>query len=639
MPTNIVPPTTVPSAGAGDEPRATRAGGAGPGPRRRRRTARWLLVALLTLLAVLGVCAGLLLRDALAARDALVQAAEDVPAVEQAILDGVVEPGTSGKITDLPELAALQEHTTVARASTDGLLWELAGRLPVIGPTAAAATTVSTVLDDVSDVVIPALAGTGDAVAATQRTADGGLDLAPLQNAAGPVAVANATLADARERLDALDPATLRPELADSVSALQDRLADLDGVLATADRATTVLPTLLGADEPRTFLLLALTNAELRAAGGIPGALVLLRVEDGRAQVVRQVPSSALGRFPEPVLPLDPDDVAVHSERLGTFVQDVTATPDFPTTARLAAAMWAQRQGEQVDGVLATDPVALAYLLRATGPVRVDLDPDLAAGMGSDRIRVTDRNVVDLVLRHVYDHLDAEQADRFFAVVASTVMDRVMGEDVDARGLVPALRAASAEHRVRVWSADPGEQARLEGTVLAGTFTEAPQAADAVGVFFADGVAGKMSSYLDANLEHVRSQCAAEGRVDELELRLRSAAPADAATSLPAYVAGRPGGASPPGTIRLNVDVAGPRDGAMPRLERDGNAFGGESATAHGRPVTSFTVVLAPGESTTVRVRVAAAEGSTAEAGTVDLWSTPTTTLGGLQTFKVPACG
>jgi hypothetical protein len=551
----------------------------------------------------------------------------------------VLEPGERGKLTDLPELAALQEHTDIARSSTDGPLWELAGRLPVVGPNATAATTISTVLDDVTDIIIPALATTGDAVAATERTPDGKLDLAPLQDAAPRVAAASAALTGARERLDALDPQALRPELTEGLTTLQSRLAELDGVLATGDRATTLLPALLGAHEPRTFLLLAVNNAELRAGGGIPGALVLLRVDQGRVEVVRQVPSSGVGGFARPVLPLDPDDVAVHTERLGSFVQDVTSTPDFPTTARLAAEMWERRQGERVDGVLATDPVALAYLLGATGPVKVALPQDLADALDRDSVRVTGKNVVDLVLRRVYDDLDPEQADEFFALVASGVLDRVMGEKVDPRGLLPAARAAADEHRLRVWSADRDEQAQLEGTVIAGTFTGAPEAADAIGVFFADGVAGKMSAYLDARIAHAGSQCTPDGRVDELEVRLASAAPPDAATSLPPYVAGRPGGASPPGTIRLNVDVVGPRDAGAPRLERDGRAFGGEAVTAHGRPVTSFTVVLAPGESTRLTVRVPAAAGAASRAERVDVWSTPTTTLTGLQTLEVPACG
>ena len=40
-----------------------------------------------------------------------------------------------------------------------------------------------------------------------------------------------------------------------------------------------------------------------------------------------------------------------------------------------------------------------------------------------------------------FNRLDPEQADRFFAVVAASVLDRVLREDLNTRDLVPALRA------------------------------------------------------------------------------------------------------------------------------------------------------------------------------------------------------
>ena len=120
-------------------------------------------------------------------------------------------------------------------------------------------------------------------------------------------------------------------------------------------------------------------------------------------------------------------------------------------------------------------------------------------------------------------------------------------------------------------------------------------------------------------------------------------------TALPAYVAGLPGGSSPPGTLRLGVAVSGPRGGEAPRLERDGAPLGGEARTTHARPTLAATVVLAPGERTTLRLTVPASAGDTAGGATgrgegtppgrLEVWSTPTTTQGGLLDVEVPACG
>ncbi|MCA5894405.1 DUF4012 domain-containing protein [Isoptericola sp. NEAU-Y5] len=635
------------------DPERTRAGGDptadAPVPAaRRRHVGRWVVLVLCAVIVAVLVAAVLLVRDAMVARDALSRAATQVPAVEQE-LRAAVDPGAvaddAAPAVDLaasPALTELARQTATARAATDGPLWWLAARVPGVGPSAAAATDVAVVLDQVTDDVLPPLASVADAVSGLERTDDGAFDLTPLQDAAPRMAVAHDTVTDALARLEGIDPDALLPELAEPVSTLRDRVTDLAGVVATADRATTLLPTMLGADGPRTYLLLSLNPAELRAGGGIPGSLVLLRTDAGAIEVVRQVSTAAVGPFDAPVLPLHPDDDAAYTARLGTFVQDVTATPDFPTSARLAAEMWERSQGERVDGVVATDPVAVSYLLAGTGPVTVPVSPQVAEELGRDAVEVSAENAVDILLRRTYDVLDPATADVFYADVAATVLASVTSSEATPAAILAGFEHAADEHRLRVWSADETEQAEFDGTQLAGAFASTPRAADAVGVFLTDHVAGKMSAYLDASLSQVGSECTADGRVDTLELRLASNAPADAATSLPWYVAGLPGKKSEPGTIRLGVTVAGARGADVARLERDGAPFGGETRTTHDRATVSATVVLAPGEETTLRLAVPAAGTSSAgstPSGHLEVWTTPTATMPGLHDLEVPTCG
>lgn len=603
------------------------------------------MLGVLAVVLVGAVCGVLLARDALAARTALTRAAEQVPVVSEELRAGArseTDGTTSAPLASSPALAELRRQTTLAREATDGPLWWLAARTPVIGPSAGAAADVAVVLDDVTDDVLPPLADLADAVAATTRTPDGGIDLEPLRSAAPGTAAAQESIDASGARLAAVDPDDLLPQLAAPVATLRDRVDELAAAVATGDRAAALGPAMLGADGPRTYLLLSMSTAELRQGGGIPGALTLLRVEDGRVRLVRQVSAAEVGPFRSPVLPLSADDEAAYTGRLGMFVQDVTATPDFPTSAALAAEMWARAQGEDVDGVLATDPVALSYLLAEAGPVRVPVSGPIAEALGRDTVELTSDNVVDVLLRRVYDVLDPEAADRFYAEAAAVVLARATAPDVSPGTLLTGLQHAAGEHRVRVWSADPAEQARLEGTLVAGSFA-APRAADAVGVFLTDHVSGKMSAYLDSSLSVVGSECTDRGRVDTIELALASTAPEDAATSLPSYVAGLPGGASPPGTLRLGVTVSGPHGGAVPRVERDGTAVGGEARTTHGRPTQSVTVVLAPGERTTLRLAVPASGddgggGGGTPPGRLEVWSTPTTTTGGLLDVEVPSC-
>ncbi|WP_217576954.1 DUF4012 domain-containing protein, partial [Streptomyces sp. GbtcB7] len=80
----------------------------------------------------------------------------------------------------------------------------------------------------------------------------------------------------------------------------------------------------------------------------------------------------------------------IYQDKPGRYLQNVTQVPDFSLSARLAQE-FAAREGREVSSVIAIDPVALSYLLEATGPVRLPTGDEL-----------TSTNVVKLLLSDVY---------------------------------------------------------------------------------------------------------------------------------------------------------------------------------------------------------------------------------------------
>src|SRR5690606_15270921 len=105
---------------------------------------------------------------------------------------------------------------------------------------------------------------------------------------------------------------------------------------------------------------LFLNSAELRSTGGLVGAMAVISADDGALTMSTTRAGTDLPRLDEPILPLTPAELELHSEALGRRVQAIALTPDFARTAQLAAAMWEADTGERVDGVIATDVVALA---------------------------------------------------------------------------------------------------------------------------------------------------------------------------------------------------------------------------------------------------------------------------------------
>jgi hypothetical protein len=594
--------------------------------RGRRRRGRWVGWGLLAIVVLALVAVGLLVRDALTARDALTRAMDEVPTAEEALRAGDLETADA-------TLDRVQPLTSTARASTDGPLWWLAAHLPLVGQDVQAFSAAAATVDDLAATVLPSLAEVlavvdGDAVA----LAGGGVDLAPLEQAAPLTASAAAAFDEIDARHAAVDRDALHAEIAEPYDRLTAATDELRPLVRTAERVTALGPAMLGADGPRRYLVLALNSAELRATGGIPGALAVVAVDGGRVTLERQASTADVPPVDEPVLPLDPGTEQLFSDRLGRFVQDTTLTPDFPTTASLAAAMWEQSQGQTVDGVVATDPVALSYLLEATGPLDVD---GTAVDAG---------NVVQVLLADAYARYEAgAETDAFFASVAATVLGTVLAGGADPGTATEVLDRAASEHRLLLWSARTDEQERLAGTVVAGDIDTAERAAGTVGVFFNDGTGGKMSYFLDSSVELAASTCTDDGRVDTFTVRLTSTAPADAATRLPWYVTGGGVAGVEPGVTRTFVVLYPPRGGRVTDVRVDDAPASGQPGTVADRSAQSVVVDLAPGQEATLTFSaVSADEGSSpgaAAPGLLDVWSTPTARAPGLQTVEVATCG
>src|SRR6185312_10631060 len=134
----------------------------------------------------------------------------------------------------------------------------------------------------------------------------------------------------------------------------------------------------------------------------------------------------------------DEDQDELYTERLGTYPANINLTPHFPTTAQLAREMYRVRKGVTVDGVLATDPVALSYLLKAMGPVAMPSGAPLTAD-----------TAVRMLLSQVYaGALSSPQQDAYFATAARATFDALTRRPGDPRGLATQLMRAAGERRV-----------------------------------------------------------------------------------------------------------------------------------------------------------------------------------------------
>lgn len=567
----------------------------------RHKRPRALLAIAVVVLVVLVAAGGWLAHRAQQARSHLESSMSLLPDLQEAVV--ARDSDRASAVT-----AELTEHTNAARAAGTDPVWKAAGILPFVGQNFSAVSEVTVSADDIVD---RAVAPMVDKFAAlnwdTLSPVDGRIDTAPLAEIAPTLSAAATTVDLSYGRLEAIDRSDLLPQIASPLQDAVERLDEVRGPLNDASRAGQLLPAMLGAEGTRNYLVLVQNSAEVRATGGISGALAVLTVDDGRIFLTDQGSASEMGRF-SPSLPVDPEQEQIYSYRMGTFMQSVNLTPDFPTAASTAQQMWEQRHpGSNIDGVIALDPVVLANILWATGPVELgDFgDPAVDALLAGTQLptALDSTNVVPTLLSDVYSQIEEPVLqDAYFAAVAAKVFGALTDVQGDGTQLVDSLVTSAEQGRLYLWSASSDEQDLLAQTDLSGSALGPAVGGAAFGIYFNDGTGAKMDYYVRRTVQLVKS-CPGDGySLYTLRVTLTNTAPADAATSLPEYVTGAGAFGVDPGRVKTNTVSYGPAQSRLQQARIDGAGVPVGSFVHGNRPVGILTTELGPGETATLEM-------------------------------------
>lgn len=565
--------------------------------RSRRRRRRSIVAASLAAAAiVMLVTVGWLGAKANAVKTELEAAAQLIPMLKEEI-------ATEKPAEAVETVKLLRTHTGAAREAVGDPLWTLASAIPGFGANFSAIAEVARSADDVTTLgLIPLVRVFGSLNWDSLLPSSDGTNLGPIQEASPSVSSAAHAVRVSAERLEQIDASSLLPQVAEPLATAREQFQAATGALDAAANASQIVPGMLGAEGPRKYLLMIQNNAETRATGGIPGALAVLTLDKGKLTLGEQSSASEVGAM-SPILPVDAEQQQIYSGRLGKYMQDVNLTPDFPTTASTAQAMWERKTGQHVDGVISIDPVALGYILDATGPVKVSSPELVALAGGGLPTELNGKNVVPTLLSDVYGKIEEPKLqDAYFAGVAHEIFAALSSGQGDAKGLIEGISRATAESRVLVWSDMTNEQSVIAKYPLSGSITGPSISPAQFGVYFNDGTGAKMDYYMKRTVQLVEECTGDEYGQVKVRITSTNTAPADAATSLPEYVTGGGVFGVPPGTVRTNLIAYGPVQSYVETAVLDGNKTGFAAHRHSSRPVGSVTVTLAPGQSSTVEI-------------------------------------
>lgn len=483
----------------------------------------------------------------------------------------------------------IADHAARAHTLTSDPVWRGFEFVPWLGANFTAVREVAEISNSLAaGAVTPVLEVAKDMDLAGFGLAGSTLDLAPFAEVEAPLADASATLSAADAQAQQIDADATLPALAHAVYRMRDVVTEAATVVGALHGASVLLPPMLGADGPRTYVVAMQNNAELRSSGGIVGSLALLRAENGSISIVRQ---ASTRDFPplDDALPLSDSTVALFEDRPGRYVQNITSIPDFTEAGATLALRWAQQFGEEVDGVVAIDAVVAKHLIQATGDV--SFGPFTA---NADTI-------VPILLSEIYASItDPVEQDAVFADAANTLFAAALGGGEPQR-LIGALATSASENRIRIWSAHPDEEARLAASTLGGALPVDDERGPYVGVLFNDTTGGKMNFYTDADISTSVGVCRGEPTT-QVRVTWTNNAPADAAEQLPEYVTAGGYYGVEAGDVRTLIAIYGPEGATVRSIDRDGAEDSVQTTRFGTRSVVQHDVLLAPGESTTITV-------------------------------------
>lgn len=324
------------------------------------------------------------------------------------------------------------------------------------------------------DMAEGALAGPDRILAEDPEGRGGIIRLDRIEAVGRRVSEVKAELGRAETALEAVDAARLPRRAAPAIERGIREAIDAQQVLQDAEEGLALLPGILGAEGPRTYLIGMQNPAEQRGTGGAILQFATLEIDRGKPALGDEEGSAST------VYDIDQDrqilDIPLPEDawyqrgipdarRFG----NANWSPHWPLSARLlvdygnaSAARSPDVEFRDPDGVIAVDPLTVERLMPAIGPY------DLRTGH-----RITAKNVVNFVLYRAYAEFPGRRPRR---AVLRQVVDGFYEGLLDASRparLMSGLATSLGDKNIQIYMEDEREQAFVEKMGWAGSLDDA----------------------------------------------------------------------------------------------------------------------------------------------------------------------
>ena len=342
-----------------------------------------------------------------------------------------------------------------------------------------------------------------------------------------------------------------------------------------------------GADAPKRYMIAFQNSAEARGTGGILGAFAIVDLNKGAFSVVRTGSNAVLYSLQDVPVKVPAEFTKLYGKN-PAILQNSNLSPHFPYGAEIWMGLWKKQFGEQLDGVIAVDPSALSYVLKATGPIT------LANGSV-----ITSDNVVAETLQKAYKRYEKDNNARkqYLVDIMNAAAAKITSGQYSKIEMAKAIRRGLIENRILMYSRDAAAEKELATVRLGGFLSKDPNNEYRAVIQNID--ASKLDYYLQRSVEIENLSCK---NIQQTQVRVKLTNTLRSGKGLPAYVLTRADKGKPAdlvtGQHRFKLFIYGPTNAKLVSVSRENRKDGlGGGSTERGRPIYVADVDLAPGES------------------------------------------
>lgn len=424
-----------------------------------------------------------------------------VPELVKAILslksdtETVLDEVKAGEISDAREkLASMAENTAAVSLSLERTIESLDNSVPSLQEQMVNARELLSLLDMVSEKLLcPVIDELEKNPASGLKTEEG----ISTQWLCAYLDFAETLMPDIEAIVEKAN--TVDMSLIDSDGDMAEYLEKANGLLEMYKKDSTVigrLKAMLGQGEDRVYLLAAQNSAEIRASGGFPGAMGVIRITDGILVV------EDFHKVYDVLASHTPAQAEVTSQENNLFhggmsaPRDADYCPDFERVAYIWALGYEAEQKEHIDGVISATPVLVQRLLEA-----MDKEIKLFDGTeidGTNAVKILQHDMYfEYFGNHNYVANRSVVADQLFADAAKKTLTAItedMGMD-SLMGMLSVAKDSFADRTLMLWMEDEQEQAILRKMGWNGGLNTDPENPQ-IGIYYNCTVASKMGYFL-----------------------------------------------------------------------------------------------------------------------------------------------